>query len=62
MRFACGRPAQDAAGAVDDDESGAGELYKRSPMRCNSGVPLFFEGGNLPGRRREGEAELLRQR
>ena len=32
---------QDASGAVDDDESGAGELYA-PPMRCSKGGAGFF--------------------
>ncbi len=41
--------AQDAAGAVDDDESGAGELYAPADALQKRGAGFFFEGGNLLG-------------
>ena len=49
--------AQDATGAVDDDESGAGELYAPADALQQRGAGFFFEGGNLLGDGGGGEAE-----
>ena len=49
--------AQDTAGAVDDDESGTGELYAPADALQKRGAGFFFEGGNLLGDGGGGEAE-----
>ena len=51
--------AQDTAGAVDNDESGAGELYAPADALQQGGAGFFFEGGNLLGDGGGGEAECF---
>ena len=50
---------QDASGAVDDDESGAGELYAPADALQQGGAGFFFEGGNLLGDGGGGETECF---
>ena len=51
--------AQDAAGAFDDDEPGAGELHAPSNALQECGAGFFFEGCNLLRDCGGGEAERL---